>query len=267
MPTLKLAKVTLILVKIIHWNYVLCWAIGLAGCSSSHVPITSSAIPQALEAKLVDNNNDPICKNQLTSEFRQGRYLSTDCQFEREALAKSLLRQVRPQPIFGVVEQQHANAWGEKLILAHAHRCQRWVLRNHKQAIITPAEAEQAKCSLRRYYGPLVIHGIDLQGAVISAIYTAQVDRDGKVEIYYADLDTALIRRGFAGLHALDSLYFGEQGWAGSIKLANLRNLRADTYYQWIKQGRGTPGLFLTRYPKHARANLVQSWIFTDIHK
>lgn len=164
------------------------------------------------------------------------------------------------RPTYGVVEQQRSYLWGEQRILTQARHCRKTGSRQQDRAVLTPAEIASWNCRVRRYRGPLSVDGVDSQGTSIPHIYTANANEDGKVTIYYADIDAALVRKGFSGLDALVSLHLGHQAWAGSISLADLRILRADAYYRWVKQGRGTLGLFLARYPKHVMKDEVQAW-------
>ncbi|MBX7079089.1 MAG: hypothetical protein K1X88_07885 [Nannocystaceae bacterium] len=118
-------------------------------------------------------------------------------------------------------------------------------------------ERDVARCRVRAWRGPVTLELRDVSGRWHAIEPTPLADREGRLELRYAELDRQLARAGADGLDRHVALRVGRGGWAGTYDLARLRRLQADLHAQWVERGRGAPGLFAVRHPDHPRAAVV----------
>lgn len=90
-------------------------------------------------------------------------------------------------------------------------------------------------------------------------VFEIESDVDGRVTLDFAELDAALRSRGMPSLDAFVRLELGNRGWAGVLDLGRMREFIADWHFEWVRRGRGAPGLFVARHPEHERAGAARA--------
>lgn len=226
-----------------------------AGAWPGQVTPQSTALPaNALDATLraVPKGG---CRDHLRAELGEGRRVDggPDCDPARRALLEGLPtdRAWRARA-FGVVERRHFDLGGGKMVLSVASRCPVWPLMGSDDAVLEPDVAEAAGCRLQRYEGPVDVW-VERGDGAWSRIEVAKTDPNGAIRIDFLRLDRILRARGEPGLADANRLAFGAEGWAGSVNLPRLREVKALWHFTWVQRGRGSAGLFAQLHPDHVR--------------
>lgn len=173
------------------------------------------------------------------------------CRARLDMAAARLIEKARPRPTFGIIERETVRLHSVGFVLSIAHHCERWPLRAAGQPSLDVGAAMAASCRVRRYQGPLQVSVRAPDGATL-AVFTAQSDLDGQVEIVFAEVEAILRARGRPGLAAFQALIFGANGWVGDVDLTTIRAQTADWHATWVSRGRGLPALFSPLHPEHA---------------
>lgn len=197
------------------------------------------------------------CRDAARQELEQGWHLpgADECARAREEVGRRLVRQ-RPRSRFGVVDHRHVDLVRVRLRLSTAGTCRDWPLRRPESSSLTSVDAAKHGCRLRPYRGPISLDVIaDERTIDLEHVLHLRTDRDGYVEVAFADIDAALRSLGAGGLDDFIRLELGHEAWAGGIDLRRLRALLAEYHYRWVKQGRGSPALFLHRHGERGRGD------------
>lgn len=145
------------------------------------------------------------------------------------------------------------------MVVGKAVLCRRWPLRRETNSVLRPADVREAGCRLRRATRPVTVAVVDGAGRRIADVMTLRPDADGRIALSYGALDLELRAAGHGTLHDFDRAEVGQGGWAGTVDLARLREFRASWHLQWVRAGRGAPGLFVARHPEHSGAAAAQT--------
>jgi hypothetical protein len=158
-----------------------------------------------------------------------------------------------------VVESRRIDLAGVHLVVSSARRCRRWPLRSPGRTVLELPDARAARCSVRRYEGRIRISTIAPDGARWLDVLEIESDVDGRVTLDFAALDVALRSRGMPPLDAFAAVEIGTNGWAGILDLGRMRGFIANWHFEWVRRGRGAPGLFVVRHPGHERAGAARA--------
>lgn len=172
-----------------------------------------------------------------------------------QAPASAVEGQVRRRDAFGFVEQRAVDLASLRLVLGEARRCRQWPQRSPGRDVLRRTDVAAAGCRLRRYQGEVAVVLVDREGARRQPLPPMATDRDGKLELRFAELDHALRVLGEGTLESYARIELGGDGWAGHVDLEQLLRFRADWHLTWLLRGRGTPGLFAVQHPEHPRAD------------
>jgi len=172
---------------------------------------------------------------------------------ERSVLAASSL--VEPENR-GVVAYREVRSTGATFTLEAARGCKRAPRPSGGRDVILDADAERVRCRLRPWRGPVGLALRDAHG-VWTELAPLHADREGRLQVRFADLDAGLRRTGDGTLGDRTALRVGRDGWAGTYDLARLREVQADLHASWIGRGRGVPALFGVLHPGHDRARAI----------
>jgi hypothetical protein len=196
-----------------------------------------------------------------------GCVLATACAASRDATAQRSRAPVEPanagivppEPVavgdvpgragWGVVAYREIGPARAHFVLEHA-QCRRPPMPRGDvldQAAVAP-------CHVRAWTGPVTVELREPGGRWIALEVVPTSDRDGRLDLDYADLDRWSLEHGHRELDAYAALRIGRGGWAGTYSLDRLRALQADLHARWVTGGRGAPGLFALRHPEHPRA-------------
>lgn len=192
------------------------------------------------------------CRELVGREFRRGQKLEPGCNVAREQVARRVAKLLPAR--FGVLEQQFVDLHAMSFIFSEAFACDRWPLRVEGHEVLSVAAATRAGCRVRRFHGEIPVTLTDMSGRRYEGALSLAVIH-GMLRVGVPELDRMLRMRGLAGIDELRSLEFGEDGWGGWVNLKKLREIRGVLHWQWIRQGRGAPTLFLARYPDHPVVN------------
>ncbi len=160
-------------------------------------------------------------------------------------------------PLFGLVDRRQESLAQLSVVLSTARRCRRWLLRDGGRPTLIPEDARQAKCSIRRFRGALPVYVIDAEGTRARVI-AVEAGEDGRFVVRYADIDAALRLRHEPPLERWSHVELGEDGWAGSVDLREIRRRSTERHRVWVERGRGVPALFVIRHPEHRDADEVR---------
>ena len=194
----------------------------------------------------------PRCAEQVRSELLAGQRRNEACGQDREVVGRAM---VRRRDAFGFVEQREVNLASLKLVLGEARRCRQWPLRSPERDVLRRTDVAAAGYRLRRYQGEVSVVLIDREGRRRDSLLPMRTDRDGRVELRFAELDHALRVLGEGTLDDYARIELGDDGWAGHVDLEQLLRFRADWHLTWLLRGRGTAGLFAVRHPDHPGAD------------
>jgi hypothetical protein len=209
--------------------------------------------------KAVPPGADDACRVQVRAELLRGRRQNERCSPVRVEAAKRVLRTELRRPAFGVVESRRIDLAGIHLVVSSARRCRQWPLRSPKSTVLELPGARAARCSIRRYEGTLEVSAVEPDGTRWPDVLEIESDVDGRVTLDFAALDAALRSRGMPSLDAFARLELGKRGWAGVLDLGRMREFIANWHFEWIRRGRGAPGLFVARHPRHERAGAARA--------
>ncbi len=159
-----------------------------------------------------------------------------------------------PAAGFGVIAYREVGPAAAVFVLEHASCRVAPSLPTGRDVLL---ERDVSRCRVRAWRGPVTLELRDASGAWHALEPAPVADREGRLELRYAELDRQLARAGAAGLDQHDAMRVGRGGWAGTYDLARLRRLQGDLHAQWVERGRGAPGLFAVRHPDHPRAAAV----------
>lgn len=188
------------------------------------------------------------CRQLVPQELRQGRRLEGGCRDERDLAARKL---VRRRDSFGFIERQQVELSSLRLVLGLAKRCRRWPLRTGGRDFLRRPDVHAAGCRPRRYEGEVSLNFIDADGNRHTPLPPISTDRDGRLTLHFASVDSALRAVGGGGLDDYARIELGDDGWAGHVDLERLLGFRADWHFVWVRRGRGIPALFAARHPDH----------------
>lgn len=192
------------------------------------------------------------CGEQVRAELLAGRRRDGACAQEREAVGRAL---VRRGDGFGFVEQRAVDLASLRLVLGEARRCRQWPLISPGRDVLRRTDVAAAGCRLRRHRGAVAVVLVDRAGVRRQPLPPMPTDRDGRLELRFAELDHALRVLGQGTLEGYVRIELGDDGWAGHVDLEQLLRFRADWHLTWLLHGRGTPGLFAVRHPEHPGAD------------
>lgn len=192
------------------------------------------------------------CGEQVRAELVAGRRRDGACGPDREAVARAV---VHRRDAFGFVEQREVDLASLRLVLGEARRCRQWPLRSPGRDVLRRTDVATAGCRLRRYQGEVAMVLVDREGGRRQPLPPMPTDRDGRLELRFAELDHALRVLGEGTLESYARIELGDDGWAGHVDLEQLLRFRADWHLAWLLRGRGTPGLFAVRHPEHPGAD------------
>lgn len=194
----------------------------------------------------------PRCAAQVRAELLAGQRRNEACGQDREAVGRAV---VRRRDAFGFVEQREVNLASLKLVLGEARRCRQWPLRSPERDVLRRTDVAAAGCRLRRWQGEVPVVLIDHEGRRHEPLPAMRTDRDGRMELRFAELDHALRVLGEGTLDGYARIELGHDGWAGHVDLEQLLRFRADWHLTWLLRGRGTAGLFAVGHPDHPGAD------------
>jgi hypothetical protein len=117
----------------------------------------------------------------------------------------------------------------------------------------------RAGCRVRPYHGTVSIAAVGGDGSRVEGIMELPTDRDGRIELAYADADASLRALGLGGLDGFARLELGRGAWAGTIDLNRLRRFLAQWHYRWVIRGRGHAGLLALRHREHEHASQMEA--------
>lgn len=192
------------------------------------------------------------CGEQVRSELITGRRRDGACAQDREAVGRAL---VDRRDGFGFVEQRAVDLASLRLVLGEARRCRQWPLISPGRDVLRRTDVAAAGCRLRRHHGEVAVVLVDREGGRREPLPPMHTDRDGRLELRFAELDHALRVLGEGTLEGYVRIELGDDGWAGHVDLEQLLRFRADWHLTWLLHGRGTPGLFAVRHPGHPGAD------------
>lgn len=198
----------------------------------------------------------PRCRAQVLAELAEGQRRDDACGRDREAAGRAL---VRRGDAFGFVERREVDLAELRLVLGVARRCRQWPLRSPTRDVLRRTDVDWAGCRLSRHQGEVPLVLVDRAGGRREPLPPLQTDRDGRVTLRFASLDRALRATGAGTLDGYARIELGEGGWAGYVDLAQLLRFRADWHLAWLLRGRGAPGLFAVRHPRHPGAADAQT--------
>lgn len=162
---------------------------------------------------------------------------------------------VRRRDAFGFVEQRAVDLASLRLVLGEARWCRQWPRRSPGRDVLRRTDVAAAGCRLRRYQGEVAMVLVDREGGRRQPLPPMATDRDGRLELRFAELDHALRVLGEGTLESYARIELGGDGWAGHVDLEQLLRFRADWHLTWLLRGWGTPGLFAVQHPEHPRAD------------
>lgn len=165
----------------------------------------------------------------------------------RKALAPA------PDLRFGLVDRRVVELTGVSLELGVASRCPTWPQRPAGFFVLTSASARAAGCRTRPWSGALPVYAYTAGRDAAAPgggvrIATVRVD-EGVVRLDFDDLSRRAALSDQGSLWSFAWLELGDGGWAGAIDLVALRRILADYHIEWIRRGRGAPGLFMAAHP------------------
>jgi hypothetical protein len=194
------------------------------------------------------------CASAMVEELRRGAP-ANGCAEGHRRVAQKLIRRARRR--FGYVERREVELAVVELVLGEARRCHRWPLRSRPRAVLEPADVGAAECKGRRYVGAVAVALVDAAGRR-EPLPPLRTDEDGRLRVAITALDEAARFAGLEGIDGFDRVELGHDGWAGTIDLRRLRGFVADWHLRWVEAGRGAPGLFAVRHPRHPGAAQAQ---------
>ena len=211
--------------------------------------------PVRVEASVVEGLRAPLsarCGEQVRAELVAGLRQDGACGSDREAVGRAV---VHRRDAFGFVEQRAVDLTSLRLVLGEARRCRQWPLRSPGRDVLRRTDVAAAGCRLLRHQGEVAVVLVDREGRRRQPLPPMQPDRDGRLELRFAELDHALRVLGEGTLESYARIELGDDGWAGHVDLEQLLRFRADWHLTWLLRGRGTPGLFAVRHPEHPGAD------------
>lgn len=186
----------------------------------------------------------------MQRELAEGRKLEPECDEARRRAGRAA---VRAGMSFGYVERRDVELRRIRLVLGRATTCRRWPLRDAAASVLRRDDVSEAGCSTRRARNPVAITLVPRAGEAVT-IEPLAPDGDGAVALSFSRLDLELRALGHGTLDDFIRIEIGEQAWAGTVDLEQLRSFRAQWHLAWVRRGRGVPGLFAARYPRHPGA-------------
>lgn len=160
-----------------------------------------------------------------------------------------------PEVGWGVIAYRRVGVTAARFTLESARRCKR-VPEPVGRDVVLDADAQRVGCRLRPWHGQVSLALRDASGQWID-LPPMRSDRDGQLELRFADLDDALRVSDAGRLGDYVALRVGRGGWAGTYDLERLRGVQADVHAWWIGRGRGVPALFTVLHPSHPRARAI----------
>lgn len=185
------------------------------------------------------------CRQPLLDELARGQRSAAGCELERAQAGRAA---VRLGTSFGFVASREVDLRGVRLVVGRAELCRRWPLRAADASVLRPSDIEDARCKQRRTREPLRVTVIARAGKRIADVHALLPDADGRVTFDYAELDLRLRALGLGNLDDYATVELGEDAWAGTVDLQRLREFRAAWHLRWVREGRGSAGLFAVRY-------------------
>ncbi len=217
--------------------------------------VSAEEVGDALGALAPGDPCRPQVERGLLSGERTPELTQGSCQ---QAWNRASGRFYRAQrPLFGLVDRRQESLAQISVLLSTARRCRRWLLRDGGRPNLLPADARQEKCSIRRFRGTLPVYVIDAKGTRVRAIEVKAIE-DGRFVVRYAEVDAALRLRDEPPLERWSHVELGEEGWAGSVDLREIRRESTERHRAWVERGRGVPALFVIRHPEHRDADDVR---------
>jgi hypothetical protein len=192
------------------------------------------------------------CAEQVRAELLAGQRRNDACGQDREAVGRAV---VHRRDAFGFVEQREVDLASLRMVLGEARRCRQWPLRSPSRDVLRRTDVAAAGCRLRRYQGEVPVVLVDREGRRREPLPPMRTDRDGRMELRFAELDHALRVLGEGTLDGYTRIELGNDGWAGHVDLEQLLRFRADWHLSWLLRGRGAAGLFAVRHPDHPGAD------------
>jgi hypothetical protein len=232
--------------------------LGTACGHAARKPRSTAATLDRVEEALAPGTSD-ACREQVRAELLQGRRQDEGCSAARAEATKRTVRTELRRPAFGVVESRRIDLTGVHLVVSSGLRCKRWPLRSPRSTVLELPDARAARCSIRRYEGTIGVSAVAPDGTRWLDVFEIESDVDGRVTLQFAALDAALRSRGMPSLDAFARLELGTRGWAGVLDLGRMRDFIADWHFEWVRRGRGAPGLFVARHPWHERAGAARA--------
>lgn len=231
--------------------------LGLSGCgtgrerTSSTPEPRSAAVPADMLGRAVTEVTGP-CREVVQRELAEGIRGEPRCSEARAEAGRRLARR-RPRPRFGAVDYRDVDLVRLRLRLNVAHGCRSWPVHDPEALSLTSADVDRHGCRAHPYRGPITISAVgdDERRRVLRL----QTNRDGYVDVVFAELDAVLRAQGAGALDRYARVELGRDAWAGTIDLRRLRAFTADWHYRWVRRGRGSPALFAHRHGTHPRSD------------
>lgn len=195
---------------------------------------------------------EPPCRPAADRAFHGGRI--------QHACARDVMRaggrRLRHAPErFGIVLHRRVDLIGARLVVEQASGCREWPT-SQRGHILAEFDGLAAGCRLRPYRGDLALVLVAADGRRVE-VTRVRADREGVVQLRFADIDMVARERGLGTLDDWAALEVGHDGWAGRFDLVRLRGFLADWHFSWVKRGRGTPALFALRHREHPRSQVA----------
>jgi hypothetical protein len=196
------------------------------------------------------------CREVVRRELELGHELPDasmgGCGPIREQVRQRLARRREARP-FGVVDHRHVDLVRIRLRLSTAGGCRDWPMRRPTSSSLSAADATRSGCRLRPYRGDLTVTVVSDARSLTLDQLELRSDRDGYVELIFADLDATLRAIDAGTLDDYARLELGGDAWAGAIDLERWRAVLAEVHFRWVERGRGSPALFHHRHGDRRR--------------
>lgn len=157
---------------------------------------------------------------------------------------------------WGVIEYRKVGITGAIFTLEAARGCNDVPAPAAGRDVVLDSDAEKMRCRLRPWHGRVSL-AVKHEAGEWTELAPLQSDREGRLQIRFADLERDLRRITGHPLAQYVALRVGRGGWAGTYDLSRLRDVQADVHATWIGRGRGVPALFTVLHPTHPRADAI----------